>query len=250
MRPVNLLPQKHRPHKPNGGKSSSSYLVLGVLALFLVAAVTYVMEANKITQAKTDITAAEQKTAAAKARSEQLGPFANFAQVKEQRVSSVRSLAEGRFDWERSVRELAHILPEGVWLRNVDASVTGEDAPGGSAGASSGGTAAAAGPAIKLNGCAYRQPQVAVLLVRLREMKGVKDVKLSDSTRGDDQASSSSSAPPATGDSQPAMVDGCGTRRDSANYEFNATVEFDPAQMTGPAKPNAGKTPVRLGGGS
>jgi hypothetical protein len=138
-----------------------------------------------------------------------------------------------------------------VWLRNVDASVTGQDAPGGSAGASSGGTAAAAGPSLKLNGCAYRQPQVAILLVRLREMDGVKDVKLSDSTRGDDQSTSSSSSPaPATGDSQPSMIDGCGTRGDDANYEFNATVEFDPAQMTGPADPNAGKTPVRLGGGS
>jgi Tfp pilus assembly protein PilN len=250
VRPVNLLPQKHRPHKPSGGKSGSSYLVLGVLGLFLVAAVTYVMESNKITQAKSDITSAEQKTAVAKARAEQLGPFANFAQVKEQRVASVRSLAEGRFDWERSLRELAHILPEGVWLRNVDASITGEDAAGASGGASSGGTAAAAGPSLKLNGCAYRQPQVAVLLVRLRGMKGVKDVKLSDSTRGDDPTATSGSAAPATGDSQPGMIDGCGTRRDSANYEFNATVEFDPAQMTGPAQPNAGKTPVRLGGGS
>jgi len=250
VRPVNLLPQKHRPHKSTGGKSGNSYIALGVLGLFLVAAITYVMEANKITQAKTDITAAEQKTAAAKARAAQLGPFANFAQVKEQRVASVRSLAEGRFDWERSVRELAHILPEGVWLRNVDASVTGEDVPGGGGG-TSGGTAAAAAPSIKLNGCAYRQPQVAVLLVRLRSMEGVQDVKLSDSTRGDDQSSSSSSAPaPATGDSQPAMVDGCGTRGNDANYEFNATVEFDPAQMTGPADPDAGKTPVRLGGGS
>jgi Tfp pilus assembly protein PilN len=249
VRPVNLLPQKHRPHSPSGGKSSSSYLVLGVLGLFLVAAVTYVMEANKITQAKSDIAAAEQKTAAAKARAEQLGPFANFAQVKEQRVASVRSLAEGRFDWERSVRELAHILPEGVWLRNVDASVTGEEGAGGSGGASAGGTAAAAGPSIKLNGCAYRQPQVAVLLVRLRGMEGVKDIKLSDSTRGNDPTDSSGSAA-ATGDSQSQMIDSCGTRGDRANYEFNATVEFDATQMTGPADPNAGKTPVRLGGGS
>src|SRR3712207_7384903 len=55
MRPVNLLPQKHRPHQPSGKGSGSSYMVLGVLALLLVAAVTYVMESNKVTQAQSDI---------------------------------------------------------------------------------------------------------------------------------------------------------------------------------------------------
>ena len=243
MRPVNLLPQKHRPHRPTGSKSGSSYMVLGVLAVLLVAAVVYVMESNKITQAKSDIATAEQKTAAAKARAEQLGPFANFAEIKEQRVASVRQLAESRFDWERTVRELAHILPEGVWLRDFDASMTGESAGTGSP-PSAGGTESS-GPSIKLHGCAYKQPQVAVLLVRLREMQGVKDVRLSDSTRGEDQDDSAGSAP---SDSAPAMIDGCGEHNDRANYEFNAAVEFDPARVA-PA-PEAGKTPVRLGGGS
>ena len=247
MRPVNLLPAKHRPHKPSGGKSGSSYMVLGVLALLLVAAVAYVMESNKITQAKSDIATAEQKTAAAKARAEQLGPFANFAQIKEQRVASVRQLAESRFDWERTVRELAHILPEGVWLRDFDASLTGEDATAGTAPSAPGaGATAASGPSMKLHGCAYRQPQVAVLLVRLREMQGVTDVTLSDSTRGEDQDSSAPGE--ATGDSAPAMIDGCGEHDGRANYEFNAVVEFD--QEKAAAAPDAGKTPVRLGGGS
>jgi len=249
MRPVNLLPAKHRPHAPSGSKSGSSYAVLGLLALLLVAAVTYVMESNKITQAKTDITTAEQKTAAAKARAEQLGPFANFAQIKEQRVASVRGLAESRFDWERTVRELAHILPEGVWLRDFDASLTGDDAASASAPAPGPGASATAtpSPAIKLHGCAYKQPQVAILLVRLREMQGVKDVKLTDSTRGEEQDDSATSA---TGDSAPAMIDGCGEHDDRANYEFNAVVEFAQTQAAAPAPDEAGKTPVRLGGGS
>lgn len=239
MRPVNLLPQKHRPRQASGGKSGSSYVVLGVLAVFLAAVATYVLESNKITKAKSDIVVAEQKTADARAKAQQLGPFANFAEIKEQRVASVRQLAEGRFDWERTVRELAHILPDGVWLRDFDASVTptdGATAPGDE-------TTAPAGPSIKLHGCAQKQPQVAVLMVRLRAMQGVKDVKLSDSTRGED---TDASAAPA-GDT-PTVIDGCGVNDDRANYEFNAVVEFDAASPT-PA-PDAGKTPVRLGGGS
>ena len=258
MRPVNLLPQKHRPHKATGSKSGSSYVVLGVLALFLVAASLYVLESNKITKAETDIATAQQKTAAAKARAEQLGPFANFAQVKEQRVASVRALAQGRFDWERTVRELALVLPDGVWLRDFDASLTGEESAGAASGApsappsgGSGAAPAAGGPAIKLHGCAYKQPQVAVLLVRLRQMQGVKDVKLTDSTRLEDPSENKGQGAPApTGDSGARMSDGCGVRNDRGNYEFNAVVEFNPPAPTAAQAPEAGKTPVRLGGGS
>jgi Tfp pilus assembly protein PilN len=238
MRPVNLLPQKHRPHQPSGGKSGSSYIVLGVMALFLAAVVTYVLESNKITQAKTDISVAEQKTADARARAQQMGPFANFAQIKQQRVSSVKSLAEGRFDWERSVRELAHVLPAGVWLQDVDASVT----PAEGTDTSGSGATSWNGPQIKLHGCAEKQPQVAVALVRLREMQGVHDVTLSDSTRGEDPEKG------AQGDSASGNDTGCGAHNQHANYDFNAVVEFEAAKPA-PAK-DSGKTPVRLGGGS
>jgi Tfp pilus assembly protein PilN len=241
MRPVNLLPPKHRPHQPTGGKSGSSYLVLGVLALFLAAVVVYVLESNKITEAKSDIAAAEQKTADAKAKSQQMGPFANFAQIKEQRVASVRQLADGRFDWERTMRELAHLLPTGVWLQDVDASVSpvGAEATGGE-------QSTWAGPSIRLHGCAQKQPQVAVMMVRLREMQGVNDVKLTDSTRGEDPANGQ--AAPAQSDSSQAGIEGCGQHDSRANYEFNAVVEFDQVQPA-PGKDD-GKTPVRLGGGS
>ena len=238
MRPVNLLPAKNRPHQPSGSKSGSAYIVLGVLGLFLLAVVTYVLESNKVTQAKSDIAAAEQKTADARARAQQMGPFANFAQIKQQRVASVKQLAEGRFDWERSLRELALILPDGVWLQDVDATLAAAtDASGGATGS------AWAGPSIKIHGCAEKQHAVAVTLVRLREMRGVHDVKLTDSTRGEeDQAASTAQSDSA------ATTDGCGSHDGRANYDFNAVVEFEQAK---PAEsPNAGETPVRLGGGS
>jgi Tfp pilus assembly protein PilN len=240
MRPVNLLPPKHRPHQPSGAKTGSSYVVLGLLGLFLAGVVAYVLQANQITQAKSDIAVAEQKTADARAKAQQMGPFANFAQIKEQRVASVKQLADGRFDWERTVRELAHVLPDGVWLRDFDASV----APG--AGSEAGGAtddgSGWSGPSIRLHGCAQKQPQVAVMLVRLREMQGVHDVTLTDSTRGDDPQSSQASADSA------AQSDDCGVHNLRSNYEFNAVVEFEQAAPV--TDPKAGKTPVRLGGGS
>jgi Tfp pilus assembly protein PilN len=239
VRPVNLLPQKHRPHQPSGEGSAKSYLVLGVLALLFAGAVGYVMQSNKITQGKSDVATAEQKTAEARAKTQQLGPFGNFAQIKQQRVASVRQLAQGRFDWERSVRELAHILPAGVWLRDFDASV----APEAGGGTSSTGDSSWAGPSIKLHGCAQKQPQVAVMLVRLKEMQGVHDVKLADSTRGEDQKDANVSSSDSGQQS-----DDCGAHNKRANYEFNVTVEFE-ASLQVPAD-KAANTPVRLGGGS
>jgi Tfp pilus assembly protein PilN len=239
MRPVNLLPTKHRPHQPTGGKSGSSYIVLAVLAVFLGAVVVYVLQSNKITQAKSDIAVAQQKTADARARSQQMGPFANFAQIKQQRVSSVKSLAEGRFDWERTMRELASLLPAGVWLQDVDASV----APAAGETSSTDG-ASWSGPSIKLHGCALKQPQVATMLVRLREMQGVHDVKLTDSTRGEDPEKGAQ----ATGDSAGGGEQGCGAHKLRANYDFNAVVEFEQTKPVD--SKDAGKTPVRLGGGS
>jgi Tfp pilus assembly protein PilN len=237
VRPVNLLPPKHRPHEPSGSRSGSAYLVVGVLALFLAAVVAYVTETNKITQAQSDIAVAEQRTAEARSRTQQLGPFGNFAQIKAQRVAAVRTLADGRFDWERTVRELAHVLPDGVWLRDFDAAV----AP---TGADSGQGTVWTGPAIRLHGCAQDQAQIATMLVRLREMQGVHDTRLADSTRGEDPKAG---AQQAQGDSAQGSDD-CGTHNKRANYEFNAVVEFDAAK---PAPlPDSGETPVRLGGGS
>ena len=210
-------------------------MVVGLLALVLVAVVAYVMQSNKITKGENDIATAQQKTAEARAKTQQLGPFGNFAQVKQQRVASVRQLAEGRFDWERATRELAHVLPDGVWLRDFDASVVGSGAAAGDTGT------AWAGPSIKLHGCAQKQPQVAVMLVRLREMQGVHDVTLTDSIRGSDPQAG------ASGDSSTGSED-CGTHHQRGNYEFNAVVEFDATQPKPAA--DAGETPVRLGGGS
>lgn len=237
MRPVNLLPAKHRPHQPSGTKSGSAYMVLGVLGLLLLAIVGYVMQSNKITSAKSDIAVAQQKTAEARARSQQLGPFANFASIKEQRVASVKGIAQGRFDWERTVRELATVLPDGVWLQDFDAAVTPTD------GAASSGQTPWTGPTIKLHGCAEKQPQVATTLVRLREMQGVHDVQLTDSTRGEDAQATSG----ATTDSAGASTGGCGTHDKRGNYEFNAVVQFEQTKPA-PAK-GEGETPVRLGGG-
>jgi Tfp pilus assembly protein PilN len=239
---VNLLPEKHRPRKATGGQSGSGYIVLGVLGAVLIGVLVYVLTLNSINTSKSEITAAKAEAVRLEAQAQSLGAYGDFAKIKAERVKSVEQLAKGRFDWERLVRELAHVLPSDVWLVSASASVTGPNSADAAA-ASPTATPAAAAPTLELQGCARDQPQVAVTLVRLRQLQGATDVSLTHSTRG---AEASGSAAPSTASSGASAGDtGCGTTNGKPNYTFQASVTFSaevPAQQ--------GNVPDRLGGGS
>jgi Tfp pilus assembly protein PilN len=256
MKAVNLLPEKHRPRKPTGGQSKSGYVFLGVLGAVLVGLLVYVLTLNSINSSKTKITEATAEAARLNDEANSLGPYGDFAKIKAERVASVKQLAEGRFDYERMVRELAHVLPSDVWLVNASASSVGDPGaapgtatsapPAASAAPAPGAPAApAAGPSLKLQGCARDQGQVAVTLVRLRELEGATDVQLTHSTAGEDGGGASGPVAP-TGASTTGGDQSCGETDGKANYSFEANVTFAP--QTSSTEP--GNVPRRLGGGA
>jgi Tfp pilus assembly protein PilN len=252
VRAVNLLPEKHRPRKPTGGQSKSGFVLLGVLGAVLVAVLVYVLTLNSINSSKTKITEATAEAARLNDQANSLGPYGDFAKIKAERVASVKQLAEGRFDYERMVRELAHVLPTDVWLVNAAASASGDVAstPGAAAPTTPAtpaapGTPATSGPTLKLQGCARDQGQVAVTLVRLRELEGATDVSLDHSTAGTD-AGSGGTGPAAPTTSTTTGDTSCGTTHGKANYSFQANVTFAP--QTSSSEP--AKVPARLGGGA
>lgn len=249
MNAVNLLPERNRPRKASaGGQGRGAYVVLGVLGALLIALLVYVMTLNSINSSKTQIGEAKAEAARLDAQANSLGAYGDFAKIKTERVQSVEQLAQGRFDWERLVRELAHVLPADVWLVNASAAASGADAPTGSATpaptSAPGAAATPTGPTLTLSGCARDQSQVAVTLVRLRELQGASDVTLEHSTAG--ETSSPGAATPAPSSSGSGDT-GCGTTHGKPNYSFQADVTFE--TPSGPA-PSTGKVPNRLGGGA
>ena len=246
MKAVNLLPEKHRPRKPTGGQSKSGHIALGVLAAVLIGVLVYVFTLNSINSSKTKIVEANAEAARLNEQANSLGPYGDFAKIKAERVKSVMQLAEGRFDYERLVRELAHVLPSDVWLVNATASTSGATSASGSstpAPSASATPAAAGAPTLTLQGCAIDQNQVAVTLVRLRELQDAVDVTLDHSTRGEeakDESTAAASSGGAAGDAS------CGTTDGKPNYTFQANVTFAPHVATD----DDGKVPNRLGGGS
>ena len=235
MKPVNLLPEEHRPRRSTGGRSGAAYAVIGVLAVLLGMVTVYVLTSNQVGSRQAEAAEAKRDADQTQAKIARLGAFGNFAQIKEVRVASVKDLAQARFDWERFVRELALVLPEDTWLMEVDASVSGEnEGPGGGPAA-----AAPAGPNARLKGCAKRQPDVARLMVRLRKMHRVKDVELKESAKKDTEGAAGG-APPAGGAGAPAGTDCAG------RYEFEVIVQFDEER---PAASDSRRVPASLGGG-
>src|SRR3954451_24589944 len=110
MKDVNLLPEKHRPRQPRGGQGKGGYIVLGVLGAVLVGVLVYVMTLNSINDSKSKIKEATAEAARLSEEANSLGPYGDFANIKAERVKSVMSLAQGRFDYERLARRLPGAL--------------------------------------------------------------------------------------------------------------------------------------------
>jgi hypothetical protein len=251
VNPVNLLPTKHRPRTPTGGQQGSAYVVVGVLGALLVLVVFYVLTVNGVNTRKDQVARAKAATAELQAQAGELSAYGNFVAIKQERVQSVKQLAEGRIDWERLTRGLARLLPDKVWLISAGASATGSPPSGGggaSGGPSTGPTAgsdsaAATMPKVALVGCAPGHNAVAVTLVRLRELPGATDVALGSIVRPtmaeSTGAPGSTAAPSGGGDSD------CGTVGGKQSVKWDATVTFD-----GKAGTATKGVPRSLGGGA
>ena len=227
MRAVNLIPSDQRRATPTGKASGAAYVVVGVLAVFLAMAVAYVLTSNKVNEHETNAAEAKQEADALEAEAARLGSFTNFATIKNQRLAAVIATSKTRFDWERLMRELSLIMPEGSWLRTTSASVLGEESPT----AETPTAGSATGPTATFVGCTRKQSEVATLMVRMRHLHRATDVKLNQSAQE-------------TTDGE-ASIDSCGRL-----YQFDVTVSFDPVAPAREAPRGSVRVPVSLGCGS
>ena len=224
MRPVNLIPAEDR-HGENAPLRTGpvAYIVLGALVLALVGVTMLVLTDNKISDRKSELTQVQREDAAAKARAESLASYTQFAALHEERVQTIASLADSRFDWERVMRELALILPHTVWLTTLEASAGGE----GNSSAGGGGLGGSiAGPSLAIGGCAVGQDSVAGFVTALKDIDGVTRVgvessELAGEGEGAGSAGGSESDSGGSGD--------CRTRKFIA--EFHLVVAFDAAPV-------------------
>jgi Tfp pilus assembly protein PilN len=231
VKPVNLIPQDQRRRVASEGDGRGATIALGVLAVLLAMVVGYVLVTNSVTSKQNDAKAASAEADKLEAQASQQASYTDFASIARTRTESVAGVAANRFDWERFMRELAHVMPEGSWLQSTDASTLGDPTTGASQPSPSTTTPVEIAPAANLIGCTPDQDDVAQMMVRLRELYRVDDVELNESASG-------------TRGETP-TVESCGHL-----YTFNLTVKFSATEPNREAPRGTKSVPASLGGGS
>jgi Tfp pilus assembly protein PilN len=241
MRPVNLIPAEER-RDGNAPMRTGPvpYLLVGALVAALVGVTALVLTGNQISDRKDEVAQLNREDAVAAARAERLAAYTQFRTLHEQRVATVSSLADSRFDWERVMRELSLILPRNVWLVGLNATASSEVSVGessGSSGSASTLRGSVPGPALEINGCASGQEAVAGFVTALKDIDGVTRVgvessELPDHTEGEGASESSSS-------------EDCRTREFIAKFQI--IVAFDAAPVAPSASAEAPAAPPAEG---
>jgi len=232
MRPVNLIPPEQRHGRRASMRTGAlPYVLMGALVAVLAGVALLVTTNNQISERKTEVAQLKREDATATAQAARLASYVQFQTLHEQRVATIASLADSRFDWERVMRELALILPGDVWLNNLNASASS----GGAATEVSGGAlrAGIAGPALAISGCATGQEAVAGFVTALKDIDGVTRVGVESSSLPELENGSVSSGGGEEGGGE------CQTRDFIA--EFKMTVAFDAAPV--PAVEAEGEIP-------
>jgi Tfp pilus assembly protein PilN len=233
MRPVNLVPQDQRRRVPSEGSGKGAHALLGILAVLLAMAVVYVLTANSVTDKESQAEEARVEADQLEAQAANKENFTDFAEIAQTRAASVASVAATRFDWERLMRELSRVMPEGSWLTSASASVTGAtDATAGAAAPAAPTTPGTGTPSANLVGCTPKHSDVARMMVRLRQLHRVVDVELKQSSQ-DDEAGATTA------------IDSCGS-----STSFELTLTFSPTSPVAEAPRGETRVPASLGGGS
>jgi Tfp pilus assembly protein PilN len=246
MRPVNLIPPEQRrgEHAP-ARTGPFVYVVVGVLVAALAGVTMLVLTGNQISERKSDVATLEREDAEAQANAERLAAYTQFRAMREQRVATVTSLADSRFDWERVMRELALILPDNVWLTSLDASASSEAEGTGSGGDLRG---SIPGPALAISGCAKGHDGVAGFVTALKDIDGVTRVGVESSTLPDQASGSGVSE--GGGSSEGGEASGSGSSEGCPGRDFIAqfslVVAFDaaPVPLSGEGAEAAAPTEV------
>lgn len=237
MRAVNLIPVDERRNRSTGGRSGGIvYVLVGALAMLVVLAGSYGLLTKSVRDRTAELADVTARATAAEKATGDLDAFTKFAALRRQRTQAVKTLADGRVNWELTLSEIARTMPSNAWLttlKGTKAAASTGSAPAAGTPAPTG--AAAPGPSIELGGCTTSQRAVSSLISDLRRITGVTDVRLTSSAKGD-SGSGSGSAGSAAAASSSAGSDPCsGGRRTvfAMTLSFQATASRAAATTPG-----------------
>lgn len=248
MRPVNLIPPDERRGDRAAMRTGAfSYVLIGALAAAVLAVAALALTSKQISDKNSEVAQLQVQEQQAQAKAQSLVSFTNFRAAQEARSSTIVSLAQSRFDWQRILNEFAKVIPSDVWFTKiagtVDPTVAVQDGP------DIQDRDSIQGPALEMEGCASSQDAVAALIANLEEIDGVTRVGLESSEKPDDAQGGGVTASPATGDSAAGVDSDCRTRDFITQFKIVAAFDAVPAPPTATSAPSV-PTGVPTTGGS
>lgn len=184
MRAVNLLPQTQRRTPGFAGMRTPLIAVAAVVMLGGMGFWGYSVRAD----ADSVRDQVAQASAERDALRDQLGAFQQAqARVAAQSVrrGAVVGLVEGRVNWERLVRDISAVMPRQVWLTNLKGETDTAAATTAAAAPTPNNANAVVPRGIHLDGFAYTQDQVALLMSRVSTVPGLGEARLATSETQD-----------------------------------------------------------------
>lgn len=191
MKAVNLIPQDTRGRRGGGAGSPSGsgagvWVLLAVLAVAVVVVAANALAGRELAGKKAELARAQSAAQTAEAKAATLASGDSTATLRKARVDTIEGLIDGRFDWSRSLREVARAVPADVDLTSLVGTVAPNTQVAGGGGGSLRGALPV--PAVDLIGCAPSHARVATLVARLRAIDGVQRVSLASSEKLDQGA--------------------------------------------------------------
>jgi Tfp pilus assembly protein PilN len=216
MRPVNLIPPEER----RGGRKPLrsgplAYIVVGAWAAAVIAITALVITESSVSDKKVEVAHLTHEQESITAQAQALSSYTQFADVREQRLATVASLADSRFDWARILHELSLVIPTDVQLSNLAGSAS--PAAGAAGGAGIGMRAQIPGPALEIVGCATSQAGVAGFVEALKDIDGVTRVGVQGSAMSGGESGSNAT-----------MASNCGGKKAA---QFQMVAAFDAAPL-------------------
>ncbi len=206
MRPINLIPAEQRrgaSRGPGARTSFNGYIVLGALGAAVLCALAVVTTSNKINSKTEELAGIQGDSQQEKQVADALRPYGQFADLQRARMTQIKTVAAGRYDWERALRQLSKAIPRNVWLLSVGATrSSGVGLDTGVARPAQARARTRTPLSFAINGCTYSQHAVARMMIRMRNLDDVTAVNLAKSVRKDEADSADAPAPAEQGAAQ------------------------------------------------
>jgi Tfp pilus assembly protein PilN len=191
MRAVNLLPRQQVEQKRQLPNTVVLVAGIGGAAVVLALVAGLLLANRSVNRQRQALDTARSVLAATPSHHVSAATNAFRSAVLSQREQRSLALAAAigkRVAWDRILRRFALVLPDDVWITNLNGSVPLDSATAAAATATSAATTSSAIPAppteLTIQGCTYSQASVARLLERLQVVPDLKNVQLQISSTG------------------------------------------------------------------